>query len=193
MEKKLSKDQLETLVKKAQQYDEKAFSCLFEYFYEGIYRYIVHRSANEETEDLVSETWLRVVQNIHTYKPQAQASFKSWIFRIAHNKVIDYYRTHKVHLSLDNNEDDDIPYHIEIEADPAEFSPKAKLNQKYKKEKVQKLLQKLPHIQREIIELKYLEGFSNPEIAHITGKSEGNIRVIQLRALRYLRNELEKE
>ena len=53
--------------------------------------------------------------------------------------------------------------------------------------KLYEILKQLPDNQREILEFKYLEGFSNTEVAQITGKAEGNIRVIQLRALREIR------
>jgi RNA polymerase sigma-70 factor (ECF subfamily) len=53
--------------------------------------------------------------------------------------------------------------------------------------KIRGILKKLSDTHREVLQLKFLEGFSNPEIAEIIGKSEGNVRVIQLRALRELR------
>lgn len=60
-------------------------------------------------------------------------------------------------------------------------------------EELRKHIQSLPPLQQEIIELKYLEGFNNTEIAHIVNKSEGNVRVLQLRGLRTLRERIEDE
>lgn len=186
---KPTKEQIEKLVVKAQKFDEAAFTELFEIFYEPLLGYISRRSDNDDTEDLLSETWLRVVQYLPSYKTQKDASFRAWIFRIAHNKIIDYYRTLKKHLSIEDpsgSDDDDIPYSMQIQGDERE-NPDQKLSRKLDQVELRKYIEALPALQREIIELKYLEEFTNTEIAHVLNKSEGNIRVIQLRGLRALR------
>lgn len=186
---KPTKEQIEKLVVKAQKFDEAAFTELFEIFYEPLLGYISRRSDNDDTEDLLSETWLRVVQYLPSYKTQKDASFRAWIFRIAHNKIIDYYRTLKKHLSIEDpsgSDDDDIPYSLQIQGDERD-NPDQKLSRKLDQAELRKYIEALPTLQREIIELKYLEEFTNTEIAHVLNKSEGNIRVIQLRGLRALR------
>lgn len=190
---KPTKEQIEKLVVKAQKFDEAAFTELFEIFYEPLLGYIARRSDRDDTEDLLSETWLRVVQYLPNYKAQKDASFRAWIFRIAHNKIIDYYRTLKKHLSIDEpsgDEEDAIPYSLQLSGDERE-NPDQKFASKMALEELRKHIQSLPSLQQEIIELKYLEGFTNTEIAHIVNKSEGNVRVIQLRGLKALREMIE--
>jgi len=174
---------IEKLVYKSQKGDEKSFAELFDIFYEKIFRYIRFRVEESEIDDLVSKVFLKVVENIKGFSPQKNAGFNAWIFRIAHNTVIDFYRQKREFLSIDPNEDD--PYFIELE--DKNPTPNKATNKNLDSKKIHDLLQKLAPVHREILELKYLNDFSNYEIAKITGKTEGNIRVIQLRALREMR------
>jgi len=175
---------IKNIVKKAQQGDEASFAILFDIFFDKIYRYINFRVNPNEVEDLVSEVFLRVVEKFNTYSEKKNASFSAWIFKIAHNLVIDFYRKKKELLGLDDDlENNEIFFMQNIEYEDLEDSVNKNLDTK----KMYELLKKLPAKYREILELKYLEGFSNKEISKITNKSEGNIRLIQLRALREMR------
>jgi len=178
---------LERLVLAAKQGDEVAFGQVYDYMFEKLWRYVAFRVSSEDIEDLVSEIWLKVVQSLKKYTPQKGASFSSWAFRIAHNAVIDYYRKQKEVLGLSTDENDFFSNLKDPERTPDVL---ARLDGEY-----QDLHQALAQIKpdhREILQLKFLEGFSNTEIAKITRKTEGNIRILQLRALReikaYLQN-----
>ena len=174
---------IEKLVQKSQKGDEKSFAKLFDIFYEKIFRYVRFRVEESEVDDLVAKVFLKVVENLNRFAPQKNAGFNAWIFRIAHNTVIDYYRQKRDFLSIDPNED--APYYVEIE--DKNPPPNKIANKDFDSKRIQDLLDKLPSAHREILELKYLNDFSNNEISKITGKTEGNIRVIQLRALREMR------
>ncbi len=174
---------IEKLVYKSQKGDEKSFAKLFDIFYEKIFRYIRFRVEENEIDDLVSKVFLKVVENLKKFSPQKNAGFNAWIFRVAHNTVIDYYRQKKEFLPIDPS--DDAPYYIELEDKSP--TPNKVVNKNLDSKKIRELLKKLSPAHREILELKYLNDFNNTEIAKITDKSEGNVRVIQLRALREMR------
>lgn len=177
---------LETLVAAAQAGDEAAFSEIYDHLFERIWRYVSFRVDATETEDIVSEIWLKVVQNLKKYKPQSGASFKAWVFRIAHNLVIDFYRKKKDILGIETDENDFFAQIPDGERTPDMITLK---NSEYKT--LHKALLKIKPDHREILQLKFLEGFSNQEIAAITKRTEVNIRVLQLRALREIREHLD--
>ena len=176
---------IEELVKKAQKGNEKHFAEIFDYFFPKIFRHISFRVHSENAEDLTSDVFLKVVKNIKKYKSTPKATFSSWVFRIAHNTIIDHYRKEKELLGIDN-EDQNFFAELPDEKTPL---PNEQTNQTLDFKKMHQLLQCLPADQRTILKLKYLEGFTNPEIAIITNKTEGNIRIIQLRALRKIRKQ----
>ncbi|HEY5714530.1 MAG TPA: sigma-70 family RNA polymerase sigma factor [Candidatus Gracilibacteria bacterium] len=188
--KALSKPEIENLVVKAQKGDELAFSVVYDYFFERIFKYVSFRVSGEYTEDLVADIFLKMVQNLHLYKPQATASFSAWIFRLAHNHIIDHYRKQK-ELLAGFDEDGEIDSLMNNLTDEHHLPPDLELQQMLQAEKIKDYLGELKPSYREILELKFYQDFSNREIAEVTGKSEGNIRIIQLRALKELREKLE--
>lgn len=188
--KKLSPQQIEKLVKKAQKNDEKSFTVLYDSFFDRIFRYVSFRVPATEAEDLVGDIFFKIVQNLKKYKSQKNSGFTAWIFKISHNTVIDFYRKQKELLGKDNEDDDNFFMMLPDEKNPR---PDEKVLKKEEATTLRNFLQKLSPPHREILELKFLEEFSNKEITKITGKSEGNIRIIQLRALRELRQYFQKD
>jgi len=173
----LSKSEIEKLVRRAQFGDEESFATIFDHFFDKIFRYIRFRVDESEAEDLTHDVFLKVVQNFKKYKQTT--GFSAWIFRIAHNTVIDFYRKKRELLGVD----DEISFRI---PDPCP-NPEQQTQKHQEFQKIRETLNLLSPIHREILELKFLEGFSNAEIAKITEKTEGNVRIIQLRALREMR------
>jgi RNA polymerase sigma-70 factor (ECF subfamily) len=177
--------EIEALVKKAQNGDQDSFAVLFDIWFDRVYRYTAYRVDAAECEDIVSEIFLKLVQYLPKYKARSGIGFGAWLFRMAHNTIIDWYRKKKVLLGSD----------LELEAEEDFFSrvvddqplPSQQVNSLYDYDRVYKFLKKLKPDHREVLELKFLEGFSNKEIAAITGKKEGNIRIMQLRALKEMR------
>lgn len=178
---------IEALVTKAQEGDEKSFSTLFEVWFDRVYRYTAYRVDLVECEDVVSEIFLKVVQNLPKYKSRPGVGFGAWLFRLAHNTIIDHYRRKKELLGSDLEEADEDFFARVVDKQP---QPDEQANSLYDYARVYRFLAKLKPDQREILELKFLEGFSNKEISTVTGKSEGNIRIIQLRALKEMRHYL---
>ncbi len=183
------KSQIEVWVAKAQKGDEKSFSLLFDAYFERIYRYVGFRVEAHECEDLVGDVFLKLVQNLPKYESQVGVGFGAWIYRIAHNSVIDHYRRKKDMVGSEDEATENFFLNL---PDETNLKPDEVTNNELDYQWLYKALKKVKPLHREILELKFLEGFSNKEIAKITGKTEGNIRILQLRALREIRKHLKE-
>jgi len=82
----------ESLVQRAQQRDQGAFAQLYEGYFDRIYRYVVLRIGNEmEAEDVTQQVFLNALRSISSFRWKG-VPFSAWLFRIAHNQVVDYLR-----------------------------------------------------------------------------------------------------
>jgi len=186
MEEKEKEIQIRVL--EAQQGNEASFEVLFNVFFDPITRYVSKKVNNENVEDIVGEIFLKIIENLQKYKQTSEARFSSWIFRIARNTIIDFYRKKQLQI-VSTTPDEEQEFQI-LDESP---TPDITTNQTLNNEKINQFLKDLPEKQKEIIELKYQEGFSNEEIANITGYSEGNIRIIHMRAIKTLKEEWDKK
>jgi RNA polymerase sigma-70 factor (ECF subfamily) len=177
------KDEIEALVVRVKEGDEDAFSDLYDIFIDPIYRYVYYRVNSADAEDLVETVFLKVWENIHKYK-QKKRLFSAWMFRIAHNLVVDYYRASK-----DRNFDE---LKIDIASRDREHNPIRRAERSLDKEILKKAIKKLKKNYQEIIIYKFINEFSNTEIAEISKKSEGSLRILQHRALKALKKVLEE-
>ncbi|GAH62488.1 unnamed protein product, partial [marine sediment metagenome] len=85
----------ESLVRRVQQHDQEAFAQLYEEHFDKIYRYVTLRIGNEtEAEDMTQQVFLNALESISSYKWKG-IPFSAWLFRIAHNQVVDYFRKKK--------------------------------------------------------------------------------------------------
>ena len=180
----LTPEEIENLVKKAKLGNEESFAQIFDYFFPKLARHVAFRVSDEDVEDLTSDVFLKVIQNLDKYNHKKNAGFSAWIFRIANNSIIDFYRKRKELLGMEMEDEEENFFANIPDEGPL---PDDQANQRMEIEKMYDVLKKLPALHQTVLELKFLEGFTNPEIADITGKSEGNIRVIQLRALREMK------
>jgi RNA polymerase sigma-70 factor (ECF subfamily) len=77
---------------------------LYERYIDKIYKFVYYKIFNTEvTEDLVSEVFVSVLDKIDTFQVNENANFSAWLYKIANNKVIDFYRTNKENESLENS------------------------------------------------------------------------------------------
>ena len=161
-----------------------AFGLLYDKYQPKLFRFIFLKvSQREEAEDLTHQVFLSAWQNIETFEDQG-LPLSSWLYKIARNKVIDYYRTKKQIISIDSIPDEI----LSIATESSENGLQSKMGM----ETVYKALQKLPSDYQEIILMRFVEGLSPSEIASITGRNNGAVRVLQFRALRQLKKTLEK-
>ncbi len=166
-----------TLIRLSQQGDQEMFARLYEAYVERIYRYAYFRVADENlAEDITSQVFLKVWEKLGTYQA-GQSPFMAWIYRIAHNVVIDYYRTKKSAISLD----DVSPVELSQSDDIDE-----RLDRQNQSQKLRAALQELTKDQQQVLILKFVGGLSTMEIAKQLRKQEGAIRALQMRGLQGL-------
>lgn len=176
------KEEIEALVLEVQDGDHGAFEKLYDIFVDPIYRYVFYRVKDKDAEDLVENVFLKVWENIRSYKRQKGKSFSAWIFRIAHNLVVDYYRAAK---SLDFTE-----LSFNLPDEKREHNPIRVAENNLHKDSLRKAIVKLGKNYQDVIVYKFINELSNAEIAQIMGKSEGSVRILQFRALKALKEEL---
>ena len=169
----------EQIIRECQKGNLDEFTELYEQYFEKIYRFIYYKTHHRQTtEDLTSQVFIKTLENIGRFNPR-KGLFSSWLYRIARNKVIDYYRTKK-------NESDitgfwDLNSGEKIDTD---------LENKEKLEQVKRYLDKLKPEQREIIVMRIWNGLSYREIAEILDKKEANCKMIFSRTMKKLREEI---
>ncbi len=155
--------------------DPAAFLAIFERYKDPVHRYCHRRLGDREAaEDATQIVFMRAFAKLNTCRDRN--GFRSWLFTIAHNVVIDAWRSTKPITSLEMA--DHIP---DSAASPEELTI-ASTDRLY----ITTLLSQLPDLQREVVELR-LQGFTDREIAEILGKSHEAIRAAQHRALLQLR------
>lgn len=176
------------LVLKAQR-DPEAFGLLFDKYYPQIYGYILKRTINVQlTEDIVSETFFKALNNLKKFKWQA-VPFSSWLYRIATNELNDHYRgSQKTSFSLNELQEKsgfDIESESNLEAELIE-----KQNDLEKHEafiKMHNKIKELPEVYQEVIVLKYFEKKKIIEIAEILNKKEGTVKSLLSRGIDQLK------
>jgi RNA polymerase sigma-70 factor (ECF subfamily) len=159
--------------------DATAFAELYDRYVDSIYRYCYRRTGNREhAEDVTSAIFLRTLESIPDFRG---GSFRAWLFAIAHNVLINMgRRPPETQLPSDFDTADSMPT-------PEEFAIATTSS-----DSVSDILQRLPEAQRHVIELR-LAGLSGSEIAEAMGRSVAAIKMLQLRAMKRLREQLEHQ
>jgi RNA polymerase sigma-70 factor (ECF subfamily) len=161
--------------------DRQAFAALYRAYVEPVYRFCYHRlNSREAAEDATSEVFMKALASLHTH--QSNRSFRSWLFAIAHNVVVDTYRSGRPANPLNA-----IPEIVDLAPSPEEWALTAAAVQE-----VRNVLSELPPGQREILELR-LAGLTGAEIADVLGRSSGAVKIAQFRAYTRLRTLLNDE
>ena len=160
---------------------KQTFSQLYDNYVEKIYRFVfIKVNSREIAEDLTSETFLRAWKRFQDNREKIR-NHSAFFYQIARNLVTDYYRG-KDKMKVVSAEYDQI-------VDPGiNFEDKAVFNSDL--ESVKKAILCLKDSYQEVIIWHYLDDLSIPEIADLSKKSEGNVRVNLHRALEALKNEL---
>lgn len=173
-------DELE-LVRRSQAGDPDAFARLYDAYFERIYRYVYFRVAETAlAEDITSQVFLKGWEKLDSYQP-GQAPFIAWLYRIAHNAVIDHYRTRKAAVPLEAARQAELSH-----ADPLD----ERLDLQADALQLRAALQELTEEQQQVMVLKFINGLSTPEIARQLGKRQGAVRALQMRALQGLARSL---
>jgi len=167
----------ENLVRRAVNGDQSAFVQLYDAHVDAIYRYIYFRVKRKtETEDLTQEVFLKALEAIGSYKWK-NVPFASWLFRIAHNKVIDYFR----------RESKEKRTALEEATAVSVEDPVAMAEQGFETEELVSAMKKLTPAQQEVISLRFISGLPIAEVARTLGKREGTVKALQFNATVSLR------
>jgi RNA polymerase sigma-70 factor (ECF subfamily) len=175
----MSNNDEEGLISRLQALDLDALTFVFDQYNEAIYRYGYRLLGNQDkAEECVSETFSKFVtalQNGHGPKKFV----RPYLYRIAHNWITDQYRR-------PIPEEEGLPENIKS----SDGNPEQMAIENIENHKIRSLLQQIPSNQRQVLVLKYLEGFSNGEIALALKKPVGAVKALQHRGLENIRKKL---
>jgi len=166
------------LVERAAGGNFEAFGKLYGIFLDRIYRYAFHQVQDRMTaEDITEEVFVKAWKAIKSCKGKGP-TFSAWIYRIAHNHIINTLRSTRKFASIDMENIAEIS------------SPKLEVEMKLEQQELTEMIADLPQNQRQVVVLKFIEGLDNREIGKIMRKSEGAVRILQMRSLTTLRQKI---
>jgi RNA polymerase sigma-70 factor (ECF subfamily) len=161
--------------------DKAAFGELYDYYIDNLYRFVYFKVKDEkDVEDLVEIAFLKVFESKNSFNPK-KSSFGTWLYNIARNTVIDFYRTKK--------ETVEIP---ESHSNTGGEDLKGKVDNGLNSDLMKEALGQISEKYRDLVIFRFVEELSYAEVAKILKKKEGTVRVMQYRALAELRDVLEK-
>lgn len=171
------------LIQQAQRGNREAFGVLYQAHLMPIYRYVLARVTDPQVaEDLTSDVFARVIAGLGTYKDEG-LPLVAWLYRIAHDRVIDHYRkTRRQGVATD------------LEAQPLGFE--VDFDEQVSREQIGRVLAQamdtLTDEQRTVLQLRFIEGDSLEQTAQRMGKNANAIKALQHRAVRALAQRLAK-
>jgi len=171
-----------TLLERARAYDADALGELYDQYAPLIYAYLYRRVRDAQlAEDLTGEVFVRVLQAIQS-EQFWHISFRGWLYRIAHNLLVDHYRKQPPvpMLALDE------------QLVAAQGDPDSALAEKLSRQDLLAAISQLTPNQQQVLVLRFGEELAAREVAEVMGKSVGAVEVLQHRALTSLRRILRK-
>ncbi len=175
----------EELLASALDFGDAALGELYDRYEGKIYAYIYRRTGEPElAKDLTAQVFIKMLEAIRKEKAWT-SSFSGWLYRIAHNVVIDYYRRRNRHNQ------------VSIEETPTltatQHNPVRTAEQNMDAEQLRAAILRLTDEQAQVVSLRFLEGYSIAEVAVVMDKTEGSIKALQYRAVSSLRQLLQYE
>ena len=168
------------LVERARQGDADAFGALYDRFQPEIVRYLAHRVGDAEVaQDLSQQVFLKAWQAIPRYESRG-VPFKAWLYRMAHNQMVDHFRTRRVTTDLAGVDP------------PEEARAERLLLAGERNAALERALARLSEDHRQVLVLRFLMEKSAREISEIMGRKEVTVRGLQMRALQALRRVVEE-
>ena len=164
-------EEFESVITAAREGAEWAWSRLYSDLAGGLLGYLRLQGA-AEPEDLVGETFLQLARNIKTFEGE-ESGFRSWAFTIAHNRLIDERRARgRRPVTPVADPWDAIGGDVEVEAVEAATT-----------KEIMAVLDRLPEMQRDVLVLRFVGGFTIDDIARTIGKRQGAVKALQRRGL----------
>jgi RNA polymerase sigma-70 factor (ECF subfamily) len=166
----------------AAQRDHAAFGTLYRRYLDGVYGYCFYLLGDHhDAEDVTERTFVAALAAIDTFRDEG-ATFRAWLFRIAHNQLANALRARGRHRSTSL----DAMAELSAGDDPALLAGRAEEGRR-----LRGALGRLADDRRQVIVLRFVDGLSAREIGAVLGRSEGAVRVLQHRALRQMADLLE--
>ncbi len=163
-------EDIKVLLLRAKSGDKDAFGQAYQAYFAPIFRYLYFRLKDkQEAQDLTQTVFIKVFKNLDDYRIQGQPL--AYFFTVARNTLIDYQRKKKEVKIEDEEKIEEVQNQEEL------------MQSQFLWQKIMAVFPNLPEDQQEIMTLKFINHLSNQEISEITGKSLGNIRQIQCRAI----------
>lgn len=168
--------------------DADAFAELYEMGQSKLFGYFFSRTQNNQlSEDLCHDVWAKVMDRIDKYEIKGSIPIMSWIFRIAHNSLVDYLRVHsKTVLSIDRMSPDGDVWQLQ---DTKVETQDASVEHKDVHHAVEQLVDK----QRQVILHRFFKGYSILETSQAIGVSEDAVKKLQSRAMIRMRRILGRD
>ena len=166
------------IVQQAVDGNQGAFTQLYNIYFDRIYRYMYVRiRRQDEAQDLTQEVFIKALKAIESYKI-GKTPFAAWLFRIAHNQIIDHVRKYKkgMEISLD-----EAPPSVGAE------DPVAMVEKNFEVAELKAAMMGLSPAQQEVISLRFIAELPIADVARILGKSEGTVKALQFNATISLR------
>jgi len=171
----------ESLVQRAKHRDPEAFARLYEAYFDKIYRYVALKIGNgTEAEDMTQQVFLKALRSISSFRWRG-IPFSAWLFRIAHNQVVDYFRkkAKRVTVPIDK-----------LPVIASDDNPQLMAERRVDIEQLVSATGQLTEAQREVISLRFAGELPVAEVARIMGKSQGAVKALQHSAIVALRRTL---
>jgi RNA polymerase sigma-70 factor (ECF subfamily) len=161
--------------------DTDAFGSLYEKYIDQIYNYIYYRTSNaKDAEDICSRVFVRALHHIERYEDRGYP-FSAWLYRIAHNLVVNWYR--------DRERSDEISLADQYPPPTMDGNVEDRIEEHDDNELLLEIIQGLPDDRKELLILKHVEGLTNTEIGQIMDRTEGAIKALYHRTLESLRDD----
>lgn len=163
--------------------DADAFGTLYEKYIDQIYNYIYFRTSNvKDAEDICSRVFMRALHHIERYEDRGYP-FSAWLYRIAHNLVVNWYR--------DRERSDEISLDDQYPPPKMDGDVEDRIEKENETEILLAVIQELPEDRKELLILKHVEGMTNTEIGKIMDRTEGAVKALYHRTLESLRDDYE--
>lgn len=158
-----------------------AFGLLYEKYIDQIYNYIFFRTSNgKDAEDICSRVFLRALKHIDRYEDRGYP-FSAWLYRIAHNLVVNWYR--------DSERSDEVSLADQYPPPTIDGSVEQNIEKQDQEAQLMSIIKGLPDDRKELLILKHVDGLTNFEIGKIMDRTEGAVKALYHRTLESLRDD----
>jgi RNA polymerase sigma-70 factor (ECF subfamily) len=171
----------ESLVRRAKEHDQTALTQIYEENFDKIYRYVVLKIGDRtEAEDMTQQVFLSAFKAISSFKYKKGTPFSSWLYRIAHNQIVDYLRKKSKRPT--------VPLEESLASNSSGSSdPRLEVERNFAIEQLASATRHLTKAQQEVISLRFAGELSVAQAARVMGKSEGAVKALQHSAMVSLR------